>query len=333
MPAVEAVEKVGRSFERAAPMDKIARTQLTGAASDGEIQAIRLPPGEDDSAVLRGPDCGGLLRAFEHALNEIVEEHLDLSVFDKRYANDDTGRPAYDPRVLLKVVLYGYYKGIISSRTLAEACRRNVVFMALSADTRPHFTTLAAFVSGLDGEIVGLFRDVLLYASELGLIGKEHFAVDGCKLRSNASKQWSGTHRELEEKRKKLERVVERIVEKHRERDGLEKDGAAAAKDAKKVERYRAKVKQIKAFLEQGKKKVGPTGNEQKSNVTDPESAKMTSSRGVLQGYNGLAVVDDRAQIVVHAEARGSGYEGHLLAPLLEATRKTFTWSSPARTC
>ena len=109
--------------------------------------------------------------SFEHALNEIVEEHLDLTVFDERYANDETGRPAYDPRILLKVVLYGYYKGIISSRSLAEACRRNVVFMALSADTRPHFTTLAAFVSELDREIVGLFRDVLLYASELGLIG------------------------------------------------------------------------------------------------------------------------------------------------------------------
>ena len=262
--------------------------------------------------------------SFEHALNEIVEEHLDLTVFDARYSNDQTGRPAYDPRVLLKVVLYGYYKGIISSRSLAEACRRNVVFMALSADTRPHFTTLAAFVSELDREIVGLFRDVLLYASELGLIGKEHFAVDGCKLPSNASKRWSGTHQELEEKRGKLERVAERIVERHRERDGQEKDGANAAKDAKKLERYRRKVNQIKTFLEQGKKKLGPTGNEQKSNITDPESAKMTSSRGVLQGYNGLAVVDDRAQIVVHAEAHGSGYEAHLLASLLESTRETF---------
>jgi transposase len=240
--------------------------------------------------------------SFEHALNEIVEEHLDLTVFDKRYANDETGRPAYDPRILLKVVLYGYYKGIVSSRALAEACRRNVVFMALSADTHPHFTTLASFVSELDREIVGLFRDVLLYASELGLIGKEHFAVDGCKLPSNASKRWSGTHKELEEKRKKLEGVAERIVARHRERDGQEKDGASTAKDAKKVEKYQQKVKQIKAFLEQGKKKVGPTGNEQKSNVTDPESAKMASSRGVIQGYNGLAVVDDRAQIVVHAK-------------------------------
>ena len=110
-------------------------------------------------------------------------------------------------------------------------------------------------------------------------------------------------------------------MERHRERDGQEKDGASAGKDAKKVERYRRKVNQIKAFLEQGKKKLGPTGNEQKSNITDPESAKMTSSRGVLQGYNGLAVVDDRAQIVVHAEAQGSGYEAHLLASLLESTR------------
>ncbi len=76
---------------------------------------------------------------------------------------------------------------------------------------------------------------------------------------------------------------------------------------------------------------MGPTGNEQKSNITDPESAKMTSSRGVIQGYNGLAVVDERAQIVVHAEARGSGYEAHLLAPLLEATRETFGVLDPGK--
>lgn len=72
-----------------------------------------------------------------------------------------------------------------------------------------------------------------------------------------------------------------------------------------------------------------PSGNEQKSNVTDPESAKMATSRGTIQGYNGLAVVDDRSQIVVHAEAHGSGYEGHLLAPLLEATRATFGAMEP----
>ena len=269
--------------------------------------------------------------SFEHALNEMVEQHLDLSVFDARYANDETGRLAYDPKILLKVVLYGYYKGMLSSRMLAEACRRNIVFMALSADTRPHFTTLASFVSELDREIVSLFRDVLLYASELGLIGKQHFAVDGCKLPSNASKQWSGTHKELEAKCKKLRHVAEYFVSRHRDCDGQEKNADAAVKDAKKAEHYQRKITQIKEFLEHGQKKVGPTGNEQKSNLTDPESAKMSSSRGVLQGYNGLAVVDDRAQIVVYAEAHGSGYEGHLLAPLIEATRGTFGAIEPGK--
>jgi hypothetical protein len=96
------------------------------------------------------------------------------------------------------------------------------------------------------------------------------------------------------------------------------------------VEKYRRKVEQITAFLRESKKKLGPSGNEQKSNVTDPESAKMASSRGVIQGYNGLAVVDDRAQIVVHAEAHGSGYEAHLLAPMLEATRATFAELDPS---
>jgi transposase len=267
--------------------------------------------------------------SFEFALSEIVENFLDLSLFEARYCNDDTGRHAYDPKLLIKIVLYGYYKGIISSRTLAEACRRNVVFMALSADCRPHFTTIAAFVSELHREIVSLFSDVLLYASELGLIGKEHFAVDGCKLPSNASKRWSGTHQELRDKCQKLETAAEAIVQRHRQRDAAEKKDTDATRDAVKLEKFKTKIAQIKSFLKNSKEKKGPSGNEQKSNITDPDSAKMASSRGVLQGYNGLAVVDELAQIVVHAEAHGSGYEGHLLAPLIENARETFKTISP----
>jgi len=263
--------------------------------------------------------------SFEHALGEIVEQHLDLTAFDQRYHNDQTGRLAYDPKVLLKIVIYGYYKGLLSSRQLEEACQRNIIFMALSADTRPHFTTIASFVRELHREIVDLFRDVLLYASELGLIGSEHFAVDGCKLPSNASKQWSGTHAELEEKRKKLQGVAERIIQRHQDQDSAEDGAKASAGHAKKLEHYQRKMNQLETLLRDTDKKLGPTGNEQKTNLTDPQSAKMKSSRGIIQGYNGLAVVDDRAQIVVHAQAQGSGYEGHLLAPLLEQTRDCFS--------
>ncbi|HEY5957465.1 MAG TPA: hypothetical protein VIV60_12955 [Polyangiaceae bacterium] len=178
--------------------------------------------------------------------------------------------------------------------------------MALSADTRPHFTTIASFVSKLEHEIASLFGDVLLYASALGLMGKEHFAVDRCKLPSNASKKWSGTHKELDEKRKKLERVAERmvlrpfrsvLVKRHRERDGQERNSADSTSDPEKAQYYRKKVAEIKAFLAKNEKKRGPTGNEQKSNLTDPESAKMTSSHGVVQGYNGLVVVDGHSHL------------------------------------
>jgi len=262
--------------------------------------------------------------SFEHALNDLVEHHLDLSVFAARYHNDQTGRLAYDPAVLLKIVLYGYYKGIVSSRRLEDACRRNVVFMALSADTRPHFTTLAAFVAELEKEIVSLFRDVLLYCEELGLIGKEHFAVDGCKLPSNASKQWSGTHEELRDRQQKMEQAAREIVRRHRERDEREQHGPMAEPDEKKLETYRVKIKKIKTFLSVAQKNLGPSGNERKSNITDPDSAKMSTAHGVIQGYNGVAVVDARHQIVVHAAALGEGPENHLLEPMVQATRETF---------
>ena len=256
---------------------------------------------------------------FEHALNDLVENPLDLIVFDKRYRNDDTGRMAYDPRVLLKIVLYGY-----SSRRLEEACRRNVVFMALSADTRPHFTTIAGFVSELENEIVQLFGEVLLYCEELGLIGKEHFAIDGCKLPSNASKQWSGTHEELRDKQKKMEQAAREIVRRHRQRDAREAQNGGKAQADKKLATYCAKIKKIKRFLATAAKNMGPSGKERKSNITDPHSAKMSTSHGVIQGYNGVAVVDDRHQIVVHAEACGNGQEQELLAPMIAGTRRNF---------
>jgi len=107
---------------------------------------------------------------------------------------------------------------LISSRRLAEACERNVQFKALTADSQPHFTTIADFVATMHQEIIGVFRDVLIYADALGLIGKETFAIDGCKLPSNASKQWSGTHDELKNKQPKYE-VAAKIVARHRGRD------------------------------------------------------------------------------------------------------------------
>jgi len=262
--------------------------------------------------------------SFEYALNEIVDKHIDMSPFEARYQNDETGCLAYDPAILLKIVLFGYYKGIISSRRLAEACERNVQFKALTADTQPHFTTIADFVATLDKEIVGVFRDVLIYADALGLMGKQTFAIDGCKLASNASKQWSGTHEELKHKQEKYEAAAKKIVARHRGRDDKEKLSPMAEQDNKKLVTFRRKIKKIKEFLASHGKNIGPSGNERKSNITDAESAKMSTNHGVIQGYNGIAVVDEKRQVIVHAQAHGEGQEAHLLKPTVESTREQF---------
>ncbi|PIW14947.1 DDE transposase, partial [bacterium (Candidatus Blackallbacteria) CG17_big_fil_post_rev_8_21_14_2_50_48_46] len=82
---------------------------------------------------------------------------LDTSIFHHRYQNDETGRPAYDPALLLKIVLLAYSRGITSSRKIEQLCRENVIFMALSANSQPHFTTIADFISRSSEEISQLF--------------------------------------------------------------------------------------------------------------------------------------------------------------------------------
>lgn len=101
---------------------------------DGSLQGLQLRARQDDPDLLSGPDSPG---TFEHTLSYLIDHELDLSIFDHRYDNDDTGRPAYDPALLLKIVLYAYARGIVSSRQIERCCRENVIFMALSADTQP----------------------------------------------------------------------------------------------------------------------------------------------------------------------------------------------------
>ena len=125
---------------------------------------------------------------FEHALNWLLDHDIDLSSFDARYRNDETGASAYRPAMLLKIVLFAYSQGIIGSRPIERVCREHITFIALSGDSAPHFTTIAAFVSTLGADIARIFAQVLFICDRQGLIGREMFAIDGVKLPSNASK-------------------------------------------------------------------------------------------------------------------------------------------------
>ncbi len=265
---------------------------------------------------------------FEHALSYIVDKKLDFSALDAARKNDASGAPAYDPRVMLKIVLYAYSRGIVSSREIEAACQQNVVMMALSANTRPHFTTIAQFVRELGEATHGLFVNVLMYCDELGLIGKEMFAVDGCKLPSNASKEQSGTRADFEKKRDKFRGLVARLIRKHREQDAsgeAEKIPGMRAREAKAIEKLKARAEKIDEWLrENPEDRKGVRGTPVKSSMTDKDSAKMASGHGVVQGYNGLAMVDAKHQVIVGAEAFGKGHEAELLAPMVEQVRDNF---------
>jgi len=261
---------------------------------------------------------------FEYTLSYLIDNEIDLSFFENRYNNDETGAPAYDPSILLKIVLYAYSRGIVSSRKIARCCEENIIFMALSADTRPHFTTIADFVSSMGNEVLGLFRDVLIICDEMKLIGKDMFAIDGCKMPSNASKEWSGTKAEFSQKKSKMERAIRRIMKKHRDADANEKDLDVIEKEKKYIKTLRSQIRKMSKWLDDNDDKPGKTGKPRKSNMTDNDSAKMMTSHGVLQGYDGVAAVDSKHQIVVHAEAYGQPQEHDLLEPMIEKTRDNF---------
>lgn len=264
---------------------------------------------------------------FEFAINHLIDHKLDLTVFHTRYANDDGGRPAYDPAILLKIILFAYSKGITSSREIQWCCETNILFKALSCDMVPHFTSIAGFVSDCTDEIQCLFEQVLLICHQQGLLGNELFAIDGCKLSSNAAKEWSGTFKELEQKRDKLRRQIRHHLSEHARLD------QQATRDEERQQRLQQTIDtlndaydKIDHFLNtaQPRKGRGKQGKEVKSNITDNESAKMTTSKGTIQGYTAVAAVDSKHQVIIDAQAFGEGQEHHVLQPVLETIESRY---------
>jgi transposase len=264
---------------------------------------------------------------FEFAINHIIDHKLDLMIFHPRYQNDEGGRPAYDPAILLKIILFAYSKGITSSREIQWCCETNILFKALSCDTVPHYTTLASFVSGRGEEIEAMFEQVLLICDEQGLLGKALFAIDGCKMSSNAAKEWSGTFKELEQKRDKIRRQIHYYIKEHKKLDTNDtREAERQQRAAQAIETLNKAHDKIDQFLKTGRprKGKGRQHKEVKSNITDNESAKMTTSKGTIQGYNGVATVDKKHQIIVDAQAFGEGQEHHTLQPVLNTVRERF---------
>jgi len=261
---------------------------------------------------------------LEFAIHTLVESRMDMSVFDDNYQNDETGRSAYDPKILLKVVLLGYSRGLTSSRQIERACGENVLFMAMSCNQRPDHSTIAPFVSSMQDQIKALFRDILLVCDQEGLLGGSFFAIDGCKMSSNASKEWSGKINDFQKRKEKIESKLKALVEDHIEIDKeeqavKEKMSASRERQIKRLEQQAAKVEK---WLRENDKKIGINKKELHSNVTDNDSAKMHTAHGTVQGYNGQAIVDSKHQVIVHGEAIGKGLDNDNLPPVVDGAKE-----------
>jgi len=269
-----------------------------------------------------------LLGSFEWTIDYLINK-LDLSLFEQKYHNDERGAAAYSPKILLKTILYCYSKGIISSRRIEKACKDNIIVKALAEDTEPDHDTIATFVSTNSEAVKKLFIQILLKCSELKLLTGEMFAIDGCKLPSNASKEWSGKTSDLRKKKSDLEKLLFRILHQHKQLDNNCKAkkiqepfkktlGEDSERHERHIRRIEAKLKKINQFLSNSEPKLGPSGQEVQNNITDGESARMKGPHGYIQGYNGIAIADSGNQIIVAAEAIGSGAESGCLPGMLD---------------
>ena len=265
---------------------------------------------------------------LEFAIHTLVETRMDMSIFDCRYNNDETGCWAYDPKVLLKIVLFGYSRGLISSRKIERACKENVTFMALSCGQQPDHSTIAAFVSSMNDEISPLFRDILLVCEEEDLLGGTFFALDGCRISSNASMESSGKISDFKKKKESIEKRVTELLEEQMDEDKKDnEDGddnrpSGMSNRNKQIERLQKQADRIENFLKENGPKIGKQGKEIQSNITDNESCKMFSSHGTIQGYNGQALVDNKNQVIIHGEAFGDSQDHFLITPMLDGAKE-----------
>jgi len=265
---------------------------------------------------------------FEWTIDYLINK-IDISSFEQNYNNDEKGAAAYSPRVLLKIILYCYSRGIITSRKIEKACKDNIIVKALAEDCEPDHDTIASFISKNSEAVKDLFAQILLQCSKLKLITGEMFAIDGCKLPSNASKGWSGTLADLKKKRDKLEKYISRLLLHHQELDNnenvkkkLDKYRKTMGDDNERrersIEELEQKLKKLNEFLEIAKPKIGISGLEIQTNITDNESAIIKGPHGYIQGYNGITIADSGNQVIVCAEAIGSGAENAAFPKMLE---------------
>jgi len=255
-------------------------------------------------------------------------ELLNLKDFYEHYRADGTGNTAYHPKMMVKVMLYGYCEGVTSSRTIEKACEDRVSFKFLSANQYPGFRTIARFRQEHEEALKGLFVEILMMCKKAGLVTMGKVALDGTKLKANAALE---ANRDVDWIRKEVDRMMTEAKTTDAKEDELYGEGnrgdelpAALKRKETRLERLQQakdKLEEEKAVaLEEHKEKLTQRAAEEKKsgqkkrgrrpkeklefkepkvNLTDEDSRIMKTRQGYIQGYNAQAAVDSENQIIV----------------------------------
>lgn len=269
-----------------------------------------------------------------HFVNEVVE-NLDLSAIYDSY-DELRGNPPYDPRMMVRIWIYAFMKGIRSSRKIETALYEDVGFRYLSANQQPDHWTISQFRKRHHKGLGSLFEQTVKMAQRAGLVKLRHVAIDGTKIKANASKHSAMSYAYMKKEEKRLREEIERILRESDEIDRLEdmeygdKAGWELPEELSTPEKRLAAIKKAKAELEQEarekaarqqderrkeaeskgktyKPRTDPKDAEPKPrdqrNFTDPESRIMLNSdKAFIQCYNAQASVDAESHIIVAAD-------------------------------
>jgi transposase len=288
-------------------------------------QLLLLPPALSDWL----PD--GHLARF---IDEVVDA-LDLEAIEGSYT-EERGYPPYHPRMMVKVLLYAYASGVYSSRRIARQLEDSVAFRYLAAGNRPDFRTLSEFRRRHGEALSGLFVQVLKLCRKAGLVKLGRVAVDGTKIKANASKHKAMSYARMLEREGALEREIRELLRRAEETDraedaeyGEDRRGDELPEELRRREDRLKKIREAKAALEaearekaraEGKdpEKAKPAGKAQR-NFTDPESRIQKTTSGFIQGYNAQIAVDTASQVIVAQHVTATAPDVGELLPAVKA--------------
>lgn len=318
------------------------------------MRDYRFLPYEPDEALLLPPDMRKWLPDDHLALfiSDVVDT-LDLTEITDKYLHLEGGHPAYHPAMMVKLLFYGYSVGIRSSRRIEQKTYDDVAFRVLSCDAHPDHSRISEFRKRHLAELSRLFVQVLEICKEAGLVKLGHVALDGTKVKANASKHKAMSYDRMVKREPELAAEIERLLaeaealdDKEDKKYGKGVRGDELPKELRFKQARLAKIRQAKQALEEEARREaieagkldkdgnppaggGSTSSERppgtpapksQRNFTDPESRIMldAATKAFVQAYNGQIAVDCESQVIVAADVTQAGNDKQQLVPMVE---------------